>query len=200
VCDCEYTVDVVINYILWMARQYRVKENEGSRSPPWYSAWRLMVLSLLSPAVAPAFFLSSRPVLPCPPPSRPWFSSCSLCCPCLSCLTCILRATVLSPVSVMRAAFVVVLVPACNPVACCACSCRRHVPALVSPLCLPPDGVLIPICSPSRTLSPFAGQAGHTLLCVLRVTWRRHVSPSPAMLEAWSVKPSRMIRSLSPPL
>ena len=37
VCDCESTVDVMINYILWMTRQYRVKENEGSRTPPLYS-------------------------------------------------------------------------------------------------------------------------------------------------------------------
>ena len=51
---------------------------------------------------------------------------------CLSCQTCILCAPALPPVSVMRAAFVVVLVPACNPVACCTCFCRRHVPALAS--------------------------------------------------------------------
>ena len=37
VCDCESTVDVMINYILWMTRQYPVKENEGSRTPPLYS-------------------------------------------------------------------------------------------------------------------------------------------------------------------
>ena len=36
-CDCKFTVDVMINYILWMTRQYRVKENEGSRTPPLYS-------------------------------------------------------------------------------------------------------------------------------------------------------------------
>ena len=30
------TVDVMINYILWMTRQYRVKD-EGSRTPPVYS-------------------------------------------------------------------------------------------------------------------------------------------------------------------
>ena len=196
---------------------------------------------MLRPDVAPALFLSSRPVLPCPPASCPWFSSCSWCCPlvgfdpfssctlekftsprcsallastlpmravhfkvvrleihdshcfipvCLSCQTCILCAPALPPVSVMRAAFVVVLVPACNPVACCTCFCRRHIPALASVLCLTPVGVLIPVCSPSRTLSPFAGQAGHTPLCVLGVTWRRHVSPSPAMVETWSVKTS----------
>jgi len=34
-------------------------------------AWRLTVLSLLRPDVAPAFFLSSRPALPCPPASCP---------------------------------------------------------------------------------------------------------------------------------
>ena len=109
---------------------------------------------------------------------------------CLSCQTCILCAPALPPVSVMRAAFVVVLVPACNPVACCTCFCRRHIPVLTSALCVTPVVVLIPVCSPSRTLFPFAGQAGHTPLCVLGVTWRRHVSPSPAMLETWSVKPS----------
>ena len=109
---------------------------------------------------------------------------------CLSCQTCILCALALPPVSVMRAAFVLVLGPACNPVACCTCFCRRHIPVLASALCLTPVGVLIPVCSPSRTLSPFAGQAGHTPLCVLGVTWRRHVSPSPAMLETWRVKPS----------
>ena len=32
----ESTVDVVINYILWMTRQYRVKENEESRTSPLY--------------------------------------------------------------------------------------------------------------------------------------------------------------------
>ena len=37
---------------------------------------------------------------------------------------------------------------------------------------------------------PSARQAGHTPVCVLGVTWRCHVSPCPAMLEAWSVKPS----------
>ena len=103
--------------------------------------------------------------------------------PCLSCQTCILCAPALSPVSVMSDGFVVVLVPACNPVACCTCFCRRHIPALASALCLTPVGVLIPVCSPSRTLFPFADQAGHTPLCVLGVTWRRKVSPSPAMLE-----------------
>ena len=91
---------------------------------------------------------------------------------CLSCQTCILCAPSLSPVSVMHAAFVVVLVPACNPVACCTCFCRRHIPVLASALCLTPVGVLIPVCSPSRTLSPFAGQAGHMRLCVLGVAWR----------------------------
>ena len=36
-----------------------------------------------------------------------------------------------------------------------------------------PDVAPNPICRPSRTLSSFAGQAGHTPLCVLGVTWRR---------------------------
>ena len=132
-------------------------------------AWRLTALSLLRPDVAPAFSWSSRPALPCPPASCPWFSSCSWCCPCLSCQTCILS---------------------CSPVACCTCFCRRHIPALASALCLTPVGVLIPVCSPSRTLFPFAGQAGHRPLCVLEVAWRRHVPPSPAMLETWRVEPS----------
>ena len=95
-------------------------------------AWRLTVLSLLRPDVALAFFLSSRPALPCPPASCPWYFSCSCCCSCLSCQTCILCAPALAPMFVMCAAFVVVLVPACNPVACCTCFCRRHVPALAS--------------------------------------------------------------------
>ena len=43
----------------------------------------------------------------------------------------------------MGAAFVVVLVPACDPAACCICFCRRHIPALASALCLTPVGVLI---------------------------------------------------------
>ena len=170
-----------IVYLVW----FTVSSCHGS-----LRSWRLTVLSLLRPDVAPAFFLSSLPALPCPPASCSWFSSWSWCCPCLSCQTCILCAPALSPVSVMRAAFVVVLVPACNPVACCTCFCRRHVPALASALCLKPVGVLIPVCSPSRALFPFAGQAGHTPLCVLGVTWRRHVSPSPAMLETWSVNRS----------
>jgi len=34
---CESTVDVMINYILWMTRRYRVKENEGFETPPLYS-------------------------------------------------------------------------------------------------------------------------------------------------------------------
>ena len=53
-----------------------------------------------------------------------------------------------------------------------------------------PDVAPNPVCSPSRTLSSFAGQAGHTPLCVLGVAWRRHLSPSPAMLETLRVKPS----------
>ena len=90
---------------------------------------------------------------------------------CLSCQSCILCAPALPPASVMCAAFVVVLVPACNPVAYCICFCRRHIPVLASALCLTPVGVLIPVYSPSRTWSPFAGQAGHTPLCVLGVAW-----------------------------
>ena len=53
-----------------------------------------------------------------------------------------------------------------------------------------PDVAPNPVCSPSRTLSSFASQAGRTPLCVLGFTWRRHASPSPAMLETWRVKPS----------
>ena len=102
---------------------------------------------MLRPDDAPAFFLSSRPALPCPPASCPWFSSCSCCCPCLSCQTCILCAPALSPVSVMCAAFVVVLVPACHPVACCTCFCRRHVPALTSALCQS-FPYLVSVCRP----------------------------------------------------
>ena len=72
------------------------------------------------------------------------------------------------------------------------------VPALRSPVHLhpalgslhAPDVAPNPVCSPSRALSPFAGQARQTPLYVLGDTWRRHVSPSPAMLETWRVKPS----------
>ena len=89
--------------------------------------------------------------------------------------TCILCVPALSPVSVMRAVFVVVLVPACNPVSCCTCS-FRPIPALASMLCLTPVGALIPVCSPSLLLFSSACQAEHTPLCVFGVTWRRHVS------------------------
>ena len=167
-CDCESTVDVMINYILWMTRQYWVKENEGSRIPPLYSL----------PCVVHRLFLSWQPsyvavdgVVLVETRRRSCllliFTSCAPLSTCLlplvlrapgvvpaSCQTCILCAPALPPVSVMRAAFVVVLVPACNAVACCTCFCRRHVPALASALCLPPGGVLIPACSPSRTLHP----------------------------------------------
>ena len=199
----------MINYNLWTTRQHQVKEYETSRTPLLYSlpcvvhrlfvhslchgslcVWRLTVLCLLRPYIAPAFYLCSRLALPCPPASCTWFSSCSWCCPLLSCQTWILCAPALSLVSVMRAAFVFVLFRACNPVSCCSCFCRSNIPAPASVLCRAPVDVLIPVCSPSRALFPFAGQAVHTPLCILGVTWRRHGSPSPAMLETWSVKPS----------
>ena len=149
---------------------------------------------MLRPDVAPAFFLSSRLALPCPPASYIWFSSCSRCCPCLSCQTCILCAPVLPPVSVMRAAFVVVLVPACNPVACCTCFCRRHIPALVSELCFTPVGVLIVHSSlyavlpvpcfplPARRdirLCVSWGLHGDAMFPRLRRCWRLEVSNHP---------------------
>ena len=190
-----------------MTRQNRVKENEGSRTSPLFSlpcvvhrlfvSWQPLCVAIDGVVLAET---RCRPCLllvftPCAPLSVCLFALGSLrvlmlpLSPCLSCQTCILCAPALPPVSVMRAALVVVLFPACNSVACCTCFCRRHVPALASVLCLTPVGVLIPVSSPSRTLFPFAGQAGRTPLCVLGVTWRRHVSPSPAMLATWRVNP-----------
>ena len=159
---------------LWMTRQNRVKENEGSRTPPWYSlpcvvqrlfvSWQPSFMAIDGVVFAetrcrPCLHLAFTPALPCPPASCPWFSPCSWSCLCLSCQTCILCVPALSPVSVMRAAFVVVLVPACNPVACCTYFCR-HVPALASASCLTPVGVLIPVCCPSRTLFPLPARRG----------------------------------------
>ena len=157
-------------------------------------AWRLTVLSLLRPDVAPAFFLSSRPALPCPPASCPWFSSCSWCCPCLSCLACILCASALSPVSVMRAAFVVVLVPVspclypCSVLhlflssPCpCSCVCVVSYACWCPHPCMQSYPYLVSLCRPG---------GAYASVC-LGVVWRRHVSPSPAKLETWRVKPSQ---------
>ena len=193
----------MINYILWMARQYRVKENEGSRTPPLYC----LPLYCL-PSVLHRLFVSCQPS--CVAIDGVVLAE-TRCCPCL-----LLVFTPCAPLSTCLAPLVLVVLlvlplpvvpdlylvcacsssrvcdaccvcrrprPACSPVACCTCFCRRHIPALASALCLTPVGVLIPVCRPSRTLFPFAGQTGHTPVCVLGVTWRRHVSPSPAMLE-----------------
>ena len=79
-------------YPAWMTRQIPEEKTTGLEPHPCIvypveftfsvchgnlCVERLTVLSLLRPDVAPAFFLSSRPALPCPPASCPWISPCS---------------------------------------------------------------------------------------------------------------------------
>ena len=88
-------------------------------------AWRWMVLYLLRPDVISPLPSSCRHALHSPVHLHPALGS--LRDPGVA-PACRARPVSLSPVSVMHAAFVVVLVHACNPVACCTCFCRRHVP------------------------------------------------------------------------
>ena len=171
----------MIHYILWMTRQYRVKENEGSRTPPLYSLpcedQRLFVsCQPLCVAIDGVVLAATR----CRPCLLLVFTPCTPLSTCLLPLVLVgllvLHLTVVpdlyigcacSSSRVCDACCVcVVLVPACNPVSCCTCFCRRHVPALTSALCLTFVGVLIPVCSPSRALFLFAGQAEHTPVCL----------------------------------
>jgi hypothetical protein len=107
---------------------------------------------------------------------------------CLSCQTCILCAPALPPVSVMRAAFVTVLVPACNPVACCTCFCREHVPALASALCLTIDSWCPHPCMQSFPYLVSLCRPGGAYACMcLRSCMATPCFPVSG--ETWRVKP-----------
>ena len=142
-----------------MTRQYRVKENEGSRTPPLYSL--PCVVHRLFMSWQPSFVAIDVVVLAetrCRPCLLLVFTPCAPLPTCL--LPLVLFVLLVLPLPVVPDLYLVCACsssrvcdaccvcrrprPCLYPVACCTCFCRRHVPALASALCLTPVGVLHP--------------------------------------------------------